>query len=307
VRAAELLVFTRAAYVWDGLPAERVELIAPCIDVLSAKNQPLDEATCEAILRASGVVADGQRPAADPAYWAAGQRHLVRRRAELVEDAPTPAGARLVVQVSRWDRLKDPAGLVIAFAEHGPGATDGLSDHADVHLVVAGPSLEGVADDPEGLAAFAEVRDRWQRLAPGPRARVHLACIPMDDPDENAAIVNALQRRADVVVQKSRAEGFGLTVAEAMWKRRAVVASRVGGVQDQIVDGESGVLIDDPDDLAAFGEAFTALLADPARTAALGRSAQQRVCDRYLPVHHYAAETALVARLTQRAEAGEHR
>ena len=65
----------------------------------------------------------------------------------------------------------------------------------------------------------------------------------MDDLQENAAIVNALQRRADVVVQKSVAEGFGLTVAEAMWKARPVVASAVGGIQDQIVDGESGVLV----------------------------------------------------------------
>ena len=64
----------------------------------------------------------------------------------------------------------------------------------------------------------------------------------MDDVDENASIVNALQRQASVVVQKSLAEGFGLTVAEAMWKERAVVASRVGGIQDQIVDGVSGFL-----------------------------------------------------------------
>ena len=68
----------------------------------------------------------------------------------------------------------------------------------------------------------------------------------MDDLEENGAMVNAIQRRADVLVQKSIAEGFGMTVAEGMWKERAVVASRVGGIQDQIVDGESGVLIDDP-------------------------------------------------------------
>ena len=71
----------------------------------------------------------------------------------------------------------------------------------------------------------------------------------MDDVEENAAMVNAIQRRADVVVQKSLAEGFGLTVAEAMWKARPVVASRVGGIQDQIEDGVTGVLIDDPADL----------------------------------------------------------
>ena len=69
------------------------------------------------------------------------------------------------------------------------------------------------------------------------RSRVHLACMPMADPDENAAIVNALQRHASVVVQKSLAEGFGLTVTEAMWKRKPVVASAVGGIVDQIEDG----------------------------------------------------------------------
>ena len=75
---------------------------------------------------------------------------------------------------------------------------------------------------------------------------MHLALLPMEDSEENAAIVNALQRGAAVVVQKSLAEGFGLTVAEAMWKSRPVVASRIGGIQDQIEDGTSGVLLADP-------------------------------------------------------------
>ena len=74
----------------------------------------------------------------------------------------------------------------------------------------------------------------------------------MTDPDEAAAIVNALQRHATVVVQKSLAEGFGLTVAEAMWKAPPVVASAVGGIVDQIVTGETGLLIDDPHDLGCL-------------------------------------------------------
>ena len=78
------------------------------------------------------------------------------------------------------------------------------------------------------------------------RRNVHLVCLPLDDAEENAVIVNALQRAADVVVQKSIAEGFGLTVAEAMWKSRPVVATAVGGIQDQIIDGETGVLLKDP-------------------------------------------------------------
>ena len=83
---------------------------------------------------------------------------------------------------------------------------------------------------------------------------MHLASIPMDDVDENAIIVNALQRHAAVVVQKSLVEGFGLTVTEAMWKGRPVVASRVGGIQDQITDGRDGLLVDDPHDLEEFAE-----------------------------------------------------
>jgi trehalose synthase len=104
----------------------------------------------------------------------------------------------------------------------------------------------------------------------------------MDDVEENAAIVNAIQRRADIVVQKSLAEGFGLTVAEAMWKERPVVATAVGGIQDQIVDGESGILVDDPADLAAFGSALRELLAEPDRARRIGHAARERIRAEFL-------------------------
>src|SRR4029453_3844852 len=112
---------------------------------------------------------------------------------------------------------------------------------------------DSVSDDPEGGEVLRQVQDDWAALPRSLRARVHLACLPMDDLEENGAIVNALQRRADVVVQKSLAEGFGLTVAEAMWKRRPVGGARVGGIQDQIIDGESGLLVapNDPEAVAA--------------------------------------------------------
>lgn len=108
----------------------------------------------------------------------------------------------------------------------------------------------------------------------------------MDDVDENAAIVNALQRRADVVIQKSLAEGFGLTVAEAMWKARPVIASRIGGIQDQIVNGESGVLIDDPLDLDATAAAVDRLLDDSALASAMGTAARARVRVSFLGTRH---------------------
>src|SRR5204863_6446994 len=125
----------------------------------------------------------------------------------------------------------------------------------DAHLVVAGPSAESVTDDPEGSEVLAACLQAWTELEPAVQPRVHLARLPMEDSAENAAIVNALQRHAEIVVQKSVAEGFGLTVTEAMWKGRAVIASGTGGINDQIEDGVSGVLVADPTDLEEFGRA----------------------------------------------------
>ena len=134
--------------------------------------------------------------------------------------------------------------------------------------------------------------------------RVHLACLPMEDIEENAAMVNAIQRRADVVLQKSLAEGFGLTVAEAMWKARPVVASRIGGIQDQIVDGESGLLVDDPADLAAAAEAIDALLAEPDRSEAIGAAARERVRESFLGTRHLAQYVELIGKML-RADSGD--
>jgi trehalose synthase len=114
---------------------------------------------------------------------------------------------------------------------------------------------------------------------------VHLASLPMDDAEENAAIVNALQTYASVVVQKSLAEGFGLTVAEAMWKGRPVVAAAVGGIQDQVVDGVTGVLVD-PRDLDAFGRAVVRLLQERELAQRLGEAAREHVREAFLEPRH---------------------
>nr|WP_260859537.1 glycosyltransferase [Streptomyces cupreus] len=108
----------------------------------------------------------------------------------------------------------------------------------------------------------------------------------MSDPAENAAIVSALQRNATVVVQKSLAEGFGLTVTEAMWKARPVLASAVGGIADQIDDEHEGLLVTDPHDHAAVGRQLSRLLADPALAARLGTAARRRVHGDFLPDRH---------------------
>ena len=108
----------------------------------------------------------------------------------------------------------------------------------------------------------------------------------MADPDEAAAIVNAIQRHATVVVQKSLAEGFGLTVAEAMWKERPIVASAVGGIGDQIDHGKHGLLVEDAADLAGFGNAVESLLGDPSEAARLAHAARERAVAEFLGDRH---------------------
>jgi trehalose synthase len=291
---ADAYVFSRATYVWDGLPLERAAVIQPSIDAFSPKNQDQSRGQTLAILSRSGIVPDGTREATF--IRSDGTPGRVDRPASMVEMHPLSRDDTLVTQVSRWDRLKDPIGVLTAFAEHVFKATD-------AHLLLAGPSAESVADDPEGAEVLRAVHRAWERLPSKVRARVHLASLPLDDLEENAAVVNALQRHSQVVVQKSLAEGFGLTVAEAMWKRRSVVASRIGGIQEQIVDGESGVLVPHPRDLARFGSAVAGLLLDPRRAAQIGRAAHERVREQFLGPYHLDRYFELIQRLT--AKRGE--
>jgi trehalose synthase len=207
----------------------------------------------------------------------------------MVEEKELGLDSPLLTQVSRWDRLKDPLGVLSAFAEH-------VHAEPEPHLLLAGPDVGAVTDDPEGAEEFAEAEAAWHDLPPDVRRRVHLALLPMDDADENGVIVNALQRRADVVAQKSLAEGFGLTVAEAMWKGRSVVATRVGGIQDQIEDGRSGYLVD-PFDLRAFGERVSSLLQDSHAAERMGEAARARVRDLFLGARHLGQCADLLARI----------
>jgi trehalose synthase len=273
IEPAEAYIFSRREFTWEGLDERRIWIVPPSIDAFSPKNQDLESEALKTILHVSGL---GAIPGSAPPLFTRvdGTPGRVDRAAELDQDRPVPADQPLIAQVSRWDRLKDPAGVLAGFAS----ALDGR----EAALLLAGPSVTAVADDPEGPSIWTEIRAQRSALPSGLRRRVHLACLPMVDVEENAAIVNAIQRRADIVVQKSLAEGFGLTVAEAMWKGRPVVASRVGGIQDQITDGETGILIDDPRDLDAFGAALCALLDDPQRARTVGSAARERVRERFL-------------------------
>lgn len=279
VTEAEIAIFSRHAYIPETLSSVRTTVVPPSIDAFSAKNQELDEATVRAILVQTGLV-EGPGEDGQPIFHREdGSPARVDRLAEVVRLGRAPAwDTPLVVQVSRWDPLKDPIGVMQGFAEMIDGETQS-------EMVLAGPAVAAVSDDPEGGATFEAVLDAWRQLPGGDRARIHLASLPMVDFEENAAIVNALQRHAAVVVQKSLREGFGLTVTEAMWKGRPVVASRIGGIQDQIVDGENGLLVD-PLDLSAYGDALRRILLDPDFAERLGRNARQRVRESFLGLRH---------------------
>jgi trehalose synthase len=278
---ADACVFSRRAYVPVWAVNRRTMVIQPSIDAFSPKNQDMDDSTAQAILGHVGLLGAGVPQDVTATFTRYdGSPGRVDRHCDIIGTGPPPgADMPLVTQVSRWDRLKDPVGVMLGFAEH---ACDGT----EAHLVLAGPNVSGVTDDPEGAAVFNEVIEAWRTLPHERRARVQLACLPMADIDENAAIVNALQRHSAIVVQKSIQEGFGLTVAEAMWKSRAVVATAVGGIRDQVTDGETGVLLDDPRDLHRFGEAVRALLDDPIRRERLGRNAREHVRRNFLVNRH---------------------
>lgn len=255
---ADAFVFTRPQYAPGWIPDGRLWIIPPSIDPLAPKNTDMSTEDCQRVLVDAGLLAgNGAHPSA------------------AVQGAPAPAaGTRLVVQVSRWDRLKDMPGVMTGFA----GAD--LPD--DMHLMLVGPAVTGVTDDPEGAEVLAESLQRWRALPAAARSRVSLVSVPMDDVRQNATIVNAVQRHATVVVQKSLAEGFGLTVTEALWKARPMVASAVGGIQDQITSEDNGLLIKDPGDLDSFGQALRRLATDAGLARRLGQAARHRVMENYL-------------------------
>jgi trehalose synthase len=271
---AQGFVFSRREYVPRQIPADKAAIIPPSIDPFSPKNQHLTDDTVLAILSVIGVV-DGTAPRVPATFTRRdGTTGYVSRPADITGDGRPKPDDSLVVQVSRWDHLKDMPGVMRGFAEH-------VVPVCDAYLVLAGPAVAGVADDPEGAAVFSECLLQWRDLPAPVRSRILLVTLPLDDTDENAAMVNALQRHANVIAQKSLAEGFGLTVAEGMWKGRPVVGSAVGGIIDQIAPG-TGIVLPDPRDLEAFGSAVRQLLENPNEADQMGRAAQAQITRNYV-------------------------
>jgi trehalose synthase len=299
IEQAEAVAFSRKEYCPEWVAGEQLFVMPPSIDPLSLKNRDLDGSMISEVLVRSGLVA-GVRDRPDepiPFDRRDGSSGTVRRHDRLLADSgggssPPPEQARLVVQVSRWDRLKDMAGVLVAFSRMA--ASDGFDD---VHLMLVGPDVRGVTDDPEGAEVFESCVALATDQPPAVRGRIHLVALPMDDLDENALMVNAIQRHAYVIVQKSLAEGFGLTVTEAMWKARPVIASRVGGIQDQITHEHDGLLLDDPTDLDVLAASVRRPLLDHDLAERLGTAGRARVLDQFLDDRHLVQHAELFERV----------
>lgn len=194
-----------------------------------------------------------------------------------VENYPVDPTRPLLLQVSRFDPWKDPLGVVDAYRR--------VSEHVtDVQLAFVGGMPD---DDPEGMEVHRRVE---AETADDPS--VHLLT---DLPD---AGVNAMQRAADVVLQKSLREGFALTVAEALWKERPVVGSNVGGIPLQLADGENGYLVE-PRDIEGTAERCRRLLDDEALAARLGERGRETVRRRFLLPRLLADYCELFAEVTR--------
>jgi len=220
-------VYSMAAFA-QPLPHPQY-IIAPSIDPLSDKNRPLEESEVQSVAARHGL--DPLRP--------------------------------VVVQVSRFDRFKDPIGVLQAYRI--------AKRRLPIQLVLVGGTA---TDDPEGDAVLAAVRE-----AAGSDPDVHVLLLPPDAHRE----INALQRRATLVMQKSLKEGFGLTVTEALWKGKPVIGGRAGGIVLQVVDHHTGFLVDTPEG-AAFRMRY--LLNRPNAVALMAEKARRFVRENFLLTRH---------------------
>lgn len=267
--AVDGVITTLSQFAPSLVPAEKRHVACPGIDPAAPKNRLLGDSLIAELLAGIGLTSP----------------NTSSPHAEVLQREPLPPEARVVVQVSRWDPLKDMPGVVRCVPDLPP----------DVHLVLVGTDPRQIPDDPEGFAVLAEVRETWENLPEPDRRRVHLVNTSLRSPEDSALIVNAVQRRADVVLQKSLAEGFGLSVTEALIKERPVVAAAVGGLRSQVMHGRTGLLVD-PQDRADVVRALNTLLADPELARALGRRGARWASERYT-IHRLVADYGAIAAL----------
>jgi len=283
-------VFSAPEYVAPYFEG-RSSIIYPSLDPLSAKNRPMPVQEVVGVLERAGLLGE-PGPRVLPQF-----EHLVQRlqpdgtfHTALQPDDLGLLTRPVVTQVSRWDRLKGFLPLMHGFVQFKEGLeSNPPADELEAsrlrltRLVLAGPDPDSIADDPEGVEVLEELKAAWVSLPAAVRSDVALLALPMADLEQNALIVNALQRVSTVVAQNSLREGFGLTITEAMWKGVPVLSnSRACGPRQQVRDRVDGRLIGSPEDAAEIGDALRSMLRHPERTERMGRSAQRQVHDHFL-------------------------
>ena len=199
-----------------------------------------------------------------------------REVSKILERLGVPEDKPILLQVSRFDRFKDPIGVINAYRL--------VKRYHDVRLVLAGG---GAADDPEGVQVFNEVRE-----AAGRDPDIYL----LDMPSNAHLAINALQRAATIVIQKSTREGFGLTVAEAMWKGKPVIGGATGGITVQIVYGVTGYTVNSVEG-CAFRIRY--LLTNPRLMRRMGEAGREHVRENFLITRHLRDYLSLLAHLSR--------
>lgn len=203
---------------------------------------------------------------------------------EYINEFEIPTDKPLITQVSRFDPWKDPEGVLEVFKK--------VKQEVDCRLLFC---YNLPSDDPEGARIYSKMYERAKPYLD----RGEVIFVRGDDP----VLVNVIQRESAVILQKSTREGFGLTVTEAMWKRTPVVASNVGGIPTQMIDGVTGYLVN-PHDLDECAERVVELLQDAQLREQIGHQAQAHVRENFLITRHLLDYLNLMLDLNPRAELG---
>lgn len=281
-------VFSLEEYVLPSIRAN-TSLIPPAIDPLSHKNRTLQMHKALSILSQAGILAPNE------ARLYADYKHQARRVGpdghfgKVNDPFPLEMIYRpIITEISRWDRLKGFKELMEAFV-HLKRKNEARQDKESLEykrikmarLVLGGPDPLFVTDDPEGEEVLNELVDFFKELPGDIQKDIALLLLPLENPKQNALIVNALQRCSVIVVQNSIQEGFGLTATEAMWKQTPVLVSGAAGLKFQVSHGETGTINADPSDIPALSDALEYMLSHQKELDKWGFNAQSRVVERF--------------------------
>lgn len=285
----DLSIFSTTEYI-PGYLAGKATIIHPSIDPLDHKNRDLPLHKVVGILCNSNLTTE-YHPVLTPPFTYPAKRLQPDGsfQSPLLPSDPGILFKPVILQISRWDRLKGFLPLLKGFEE----LKNNIGNYAEpssrhnrrlelAELILAGPDPSFVGDDPEGLEVLEEISHYYTSLPGRIQNHITVLKLPMASRKENELIVNALQRIATVVVQNSLKEGFGLTVTEAMWKTKAVIGSSACGIKLQIRQDIDGKIIHKPEDPKEVALRLNEVLANPKEREILSYNAHKRVVENYL-------------------------